>query len=910
MKLSAKKVIGMVAVCAAVLVIGAISTIWIMFPPEKIKALIIPEVEKALSRKVTVEKAGITIFPVLGVSLSGVEISNSSKSSFSEEPFVSLDKFLVQIGVSSIFKGYPEISKIIIQRPKILVEIDSSGAFNFDDMPVMAKDTAKEKKTSSMPVLPVPISLKSFSIEQGSVIYKDKKGKQEFIIGDINQKISLRLDKELKDIKTTGSLVLNEISVKTKEIEKPLSDLTLTLNHDVKIDLISGKAEISQLRLSLQKLYFNLTGSVSNFNDTPELDLTMNTDPIQISDILSEIPAEILPDIKKLTGSGIANIGLTVKGALKDSGSLPINGKLSLKDVMVKYTSLPKAINNLNADCNFTDTSIVLNSLKMNFGDNPIALHASFINFKHPFVDLAILAKLKLEDIKDVIELPKGVKLSGNAAIDVNAKGEADPADPTKLDVKGTLDLTDLSVLWPPLVKPALINGRFTLSSKAIGQNLAVKIGQSSLTMNAAITNYLSMVFADSTKKLPRPSVDFTLKSPLLNVDEFMPPSKEEPVSNDNTSPKQPENAPLIAPLPGVDMKGTISAQKIIYQNVEMDNMNMRVNVIQDIADISIKSGFANGTIDEQIHADLRNTSNISFNNKLTIKDVQINDLMGRFGGFIQPTNALNRELVNIQNSLFGKVSLNSSISGHGGTQDAITKSLLGDITITIGEGKIVNSKILNNIAGKVEKFVKFGDLQFRDLKAIMHIENEQVQFNTFHILSSLGDWDIKGTTGFNGNLNMDINNKLTKDVSGTILSVQNSGKNLAKNLLKSTKFANAASSLIDNAGVPSDKDGRVTLKMSLGGTISDPHASFSGFGEGENKNETASEPSQKKQATEQIHNMISEKKEDLEKKAQEEKAKIEQEAKQKLAEEKAALETQQEQLKSDAKKALKKFFK
>ncbi len=908
MKLSAKKVIGIVAVCAAVLVIGAISTIWIMFPPAKIKAMIIPEVEKALSRKVTVEKAGITIFPVLGVSLSGVEISNSSRSSFSEEPFVSLDKFLVQISFASIFKGYPEISKVILHKPKILVETDSSGAFNFDDMPIMAKDTTKKKKTS-MPVLPVPISLKTFSIEKGSIIYKDNKGKQEFIIGDVNQKISLHLDKELKNIKTTGNLVLNQISVKTKEIEKPLSNLKLTLNHDVKIDLISGKAEISQLRLSLQKLFFNLTGSVTNFNDTPELDLTMNTDPIQINDILSEIPAEIFPDIKKLTGSGIANIGLTVKGALKDSGSLPINGKLSLKDVMVKYTSLPKAINNLNADCNFTDTSVVLNSLKMNFGDNPIALHASFINFKHPFVDLAILAKLKLEDIKDVIELPKGVKLSGNAAVDVNAKGEADPADPTKLDVKGTLDLSDLSVLWPPLVKPALINGRFTLSSKAIGQNLSVKIGQSSLTMNAAITNYLSMVFADSTKKLPRPTVDFTLKSPLLNVDEFMPPSKE-PVSNGSTSPKQPENTPLIAPLPGVDMKGTISAQKIIYQKVEMDNMNMRVNVIQDIADISIKSGFANGTIDEQIHADLHNTSNISFNNKLTVKDVQINDLMGRFGGFIQPTNALNREVVNIQNSLFGKVSLNSSISGHGGTQAEITKSLTGDVTASVGEGKIVNSKILDNIAGKVEKFVKIGDLQFRDLKAIMHIENEQVQFNSFHILSSLGDWDIKGTTSFSGNLKMDVANKLTKEISGTILSVQNSGKNLAKSLLKNTKFANAASSLIDNTGVPSDKEGRVTLKMNLGGTISDPHASFRGFGEGENKSETASKPSPKKQATEQIQNMISEKKEDLEKKAQEEKAKIEQEAKQKLAEEKATLEAQQEQLKSDAKKALKKFFK
>jgi hypothetical protein len=340
-----------------------------------------------------------------------------------------------------------------------------------------------------------------------------------------------------------------------------------------------------------------------------------------------------------------------------------------------------------------------------------------------------------------------------------------------------------------------------------------------------------------------------------------------------------------------------------------MNDLSVRVNVLQDIADIDIKTGFASGTIGEVIHADLRNTSNISFNNKLTVNNVQVNDFIGKFGGFVKPTNSLNRELIKLQNSLFGKISLNSDISGHGGTQEAVSKSLKGDIAAKVGEGKLVNSKIFNNLAGKIEKFIKIGDLEFREMKTAMHIENEQVQFNSFQVYSTLGDWDAKGTAGFDGSLHIDLYNKLTKETSGMLLSVQNTGKDFAKGLLKGTKFANAAASFVDNAGIPSDKEGRVSLKMKLGGTLSDPQASFSGFGEGEPKTATVSEPSSKKQ----VEQGVLEKKKELEENLQAQKAKAEQDANLKLAQEKAALESQtkqkEEQLKKDVVKKLKKFF-
>jgi AsmA-like C-terminal region/Protein of unknown function len=752
------------------------------------------------------------------------------------------------------------------------------------------------------------VTLKKFAINNGVIIYRDMKSKQEFSVNDLDQTIQFSIDKELKDIRTSGELVLGRVSVKTKEIVKPLKDLKISLTHDVVADLVNGTATVNQLRLSFQKLFINLKGSVSNLNATPLVDLQLESDPMQINDILKEIPIELAPDIAKLTASGVAAITLAIKGEVQDRVPLPVNGTCKLDNVNIKYTALPKSINNLNALCDFTDTSVSISTMKFNLGENPVELHASFINFKNPYVDLGILAKLNLTDFRDIFVLPPGASLAGMANIDINAKGRPDPNEPSKLDLKGLVNFGDLSVLWPPLVKPAVINGDVTLSSIAIGQNLGVTIGASSLKLNGTMKNYLSMVFPVKGKTLPRPYTEFTLAALMLNIDEFWPQSKD--TSTTAPAAAGSADAPLLAPLPGIDMKAVIKSNKCIYQGIILDNLNMSVNVINDIANINVRTGFAGGTITNVLNSDLRDVNDIKFTNAFNVDKVQVSDLFSKFAPFIKPVNVLNKEIVNIQNSLSGRLTLQSTFNGRGRTQADIMKTLLGDVSIGVGDGTITKSDMVASLASKVEKFAEIKDIQFRDLKAAIHVENEMLHFENFKIGSSAGDWDIKGSTGFNGVLQLAVNNKLTKELSDKVNALQNKGRDAAKNLLAGTKFA-AASQLIDNVGIPADREGRITLKLNLGGTIEKPEATFAGFGEGVATPAAQQTPTQ--QAKQQVQQVIEEKKEELKNTINEEKVKAEEAARKKLDEEKAALEEQakqkQEQLKNEGLKKLKKLF-
>jgi hypothetical protein len=887
MKKSPLKFIVIIVIVLALLLGGGIAALYVFLPPQKIVALIVPEAEKALGRKVSLAKAGISVYPTLGVSLSGLQVANTTRDGFSKEPFVKVEKFSVGVAVMSIFKGRPEITSILIRKPEIRVEVDKSGAFNFDDLAIMVADTTKKKepKQGGLPVLPVPLTLKKFTIENGMVVYDDLKAGNQIILGCVNDNMAVAMDKKLKDIKTTGDLVFSRVSVRTKEIKKPLSNLTITLSHDIAANLVDGGGvvTINKVRLSLQKIFLELKGSVKNaMSPAPDLDLAVVSDPISISDALREIPAELVPVITKLTGGGTMELGLTAKGAMVQDKPMPVQGSLALKSVTIKFTDLPKAINDLNADIAFTENSLAINALKMKFGANPIELKATVDNFKKPLIDAALKADLNLGDMKDVFQLPPDATLDGRIIADLKAKGEADPADPAKLDIKGLVDLKSVKMIWSPLLKPVIINGGLTISSKAVGQNMAVAIGQSSLTMNTTISNYLSFLLPDSAKKLPRMLIDMKLVSPFLNIDEILaPPPPEKKTKGSEIAAPVP-----IAPLPDFDLKTLVTANKIIYQGFTMSGMVTKITIINNIADMNFSTGFAGGAIANAFNADMRNVGNVTFKNNLTIKNIEVNDLMARFGEYIKPVTPLNRELASLNKCLFGRINLQSSLAGSGGTVDDLMKGLSGNIGTQMASGKIVNAPAAKVMSSSFASFLKsgtignFDEINFRDLGATIRLANGQAIFDNLKMASDVSDWDVKGVVGFDALMNMTVSSRLNKSISGKLLAAEDALKGGLKTALGNTQLAGAAGLLGNMNLVPRDGEGRVTVKCLLGGPVANPKVTGLAFGAGTTGATQQKTATPQQQVTQKVQQAVEQKKEEVKQVVEEKKEEAKQEVK------------------------------
>ncbi|HUI93228.1 MAG TPA: AsmA family protein [Chitinivibrionales bacterium] len=842
MKKSPFTIVIVILIVIAVLIGGGIAAMYILFPPDRIAAIIVPPVEKALGRKVTLQKAGITLFPRLGVSLSGLEVANTGREGFSGEPFVSVEKFTAAIGLMSIFKGYPEITSILIRKPQVRVETDAKGAFNFNDLAVLAKDTTQkpEATTQGPPQLPVPVTLKKLSIENGEIVYNDRKSGSQVIIGNMNETVAVSMDKELKNITTSGDLVLTDVSVKTKEIKKPLSNLKITLSHDVAANLVDagGTVTVNKVRLSLQKIFLEVKGTVSKaMTPAPEFDLAVASDPISVADALKEVPVELVPLVTKVSATGAIVLGLAVKGVLAAKGPLPLQGRLELKDITMKYAGMPQAISGLNADIAFTDNSLAIKTMKMQFGTNPIDIHATVNNFKKPYVDAAVLADIKLGEVKDIVALPKDAMLDGRVTADIKARGEADPADPTKLDLKGNVDLQNVRMVWSPLIKPAEISGGLTISTVAVGQNMAVRIGSSSFTMNTTIKNFLSLLLPDKTKKFPRTTVDFKMNSPYLNADDILAPPKPEPKTEPPETGGGSSELPIV-PIPA-DINGLVTAGKIIYHGITMDRLVAKVKVINDVALVDFTTGFAGGTIGTVLNADMRNPKNVVVKNTLTVKSVEVNDLMQQFGGYLKPVTPLNKELSGINKCLFGRINLQSSITGSGGTTDALMKSLAGNIGTQMANGKIQGAPVQKVIGSSFSSFTKtnklgnFDAINIQNLSAAVRLAGGAAQFDNLKIMSDVADWNAHGKVGFDALMDMAVSSRLNKNLSAVILGAEGAVKSGLKGVLSRTSLAGASGLLDQTSIIPRDKDGRVTLNFGLGGPVGSPKITGLSFGAG-----------------------------------------------------------------------------
>lgn len=830
-------VIAGVAVGSVVaLFVAAFIVLSILFPPERIKALVVPPAEQALGRTVALEGTGISVFPALGVQLEGVSIGNTGREGFAERPFVMLDRFVVRMKLLPLLGGKAVIRSIVLDRPDILVEVGPDGSYNFDDLAVLqGGKAAKGKQGRGGPMLPVPLTLESFRIRGGSVMYRDMKDGRVIGVGHIDQRIDLDIDKSLSNVVTTGELTLGDISLRTGEVPEEIKGVTVGLTHDLRLNLTEGTAAVNALRFSVQDIALELTGSIDDLADKPRVDLALRSDTIAVQDIIAEVPRALVPTIGKVRGEGTLAVHMDVRGRITDGRKPAVNGGLALRNVSIRHADFPQSVNDLNAAVSFSEDELSVEKLQLKVGENPIVLRALVKDFGEPRVDMVLKASLDLDDIKDVAALPRGVTVGGRVDADIQAKGEVDPSDPTQLRLDGSVKLDKVRVTTPTLVHPVVTEGTVTLSTKEIGNELAVTIGSSSMRIDADVRDFLGLVLPDSTKKYPRTNVRFKLSSPSINLDDMLVATEAQSTGPDE--PRAPSEPVLLlaSPLPRVDVRGNIDCAKLVSNGITLTDMSARVTHENDVADVRYDARLYGGTIDVDIHADVRDNTDIRFKAAFDADGVDLNRFVSTYNDRLPPSTPLCRLLRKTDDVLFGTLDLESEFSGRGGTTDEIMRTLRGSVYASAEDGRIASCGLVRRTAKAVEKFHRIDDVRFRTMWTRLQVRDQYVYVDELELQSDeIGDVQATGKLGFDASYDVHLMDRLPKSVSDKVVAAEEKIRGAGKSLVQhigNDKLAAAAGTLLDRELVPTDRQGRVTLRLTIRGGGNEPLVAFQGFG-------------------------------------------------------------------------------
>jgi len=766
-------------------------TLKLMFPPAKLRALLMPKIEEVVGRPVKVESFSLKVWTGLGVQLKGIELANAKD--FDPQPMATIEAITLKVNLLALLKRQLAVTSLSIDKPSILIEKSSKGAFNFDDLikPVPAGQAQQAPPPGSSPV---SIAVQSFTINDGHFAFSDKQLKMQVEALGINEKLSLDADAKLENIRTTGWIKVKEIRTSMPGIS--LSNIYVNVDHDISVNLPKAVVTINHVTVAPQGIALTMAGTVSDFDSLPVLDLALKTTAIDMKQIFAVLPPEIKAQAKDVEATGKIELGLKITGQIdpKDPKSLPkVDGMVGLRNIGVKYAMLPKAISDVNGDITFSEKDLDIKKISAKLGTAGFEMSCLVKNFEDPYIKAAFKGNFDLGEVKEYVPLEEGMTLAGKIKADFKVDGKVSNVNSFNMD--GRVDIEKISLATKALMKPVTnLSGTIQLTKNLINvPDISCQIGRSSMSFTAQVKNFLSLAPempaqpgqpAIVLPKQGKAVITFALNSPLLDLDEMLPPLPKPGEAAAGKGQVQPAPMPVMPPLPDFLMDGKVRIAKIKFLKVDYDNLAGNLTMKDRKLNLDGQVGVYSGKVLGSLWSDLNDLTKIEYKLKAQASQLEANDFLSALTPF--------------KDRMFTKLDLDGEFSGLAPDTILIKKSLKGSGKARTGEGKIVNWELL----GKVFEYTKLTsdrDLTYKSLSMGFRILNERLYLDDLQMDSRFGDVNLSGSSGFDGTLDYRVSIKLTKDESDKLRA-----KSSATNLF-------------------TDKDGRMVLDILVKGPAQKP---------------------------------------------------------------------------------------
>ena len=775
-----------------VLLIGGAVALKLYLTSDRLKAFIIPKIEEASNRTVTVQDISLSIFPTLAVTIEGLRITSPNPQAFDRPEILTLDKLELDVKIFALLSNKLEVNKVLLDHPKIYLELTKDGLKNYssktpgDSGQDTVKITAEPEATGSL-------LLSNFEIRDGEIEYVDRKFDSHLIIDGLNQTANAeaRTGENVLYFQTTATV--EKFSYGTMSALF-LKELPMTSTARISLLLDKVTLNLDSVTIRLKDLPLTMRGTITQLQTDPHLDLEVISPEVQMSQLLSLIPADMLKAAQGLSSSGDVQFSLTVKGVSNETMNPAVKGQFVVRNGRIQYTSLPKSITNINVHGTFEQPEAPIGAtgigtfgveqFSASLGTNTLSGKLKLNNFSDPTLDASFNGSLNLSEVGEYYPLESGTEVRGLMKANISLSGKAKV--PTSIKASGKLEFQNVTMKSAGSPKPLRdLNGVITFNNQLIESNkLAMNIGESDLTLSFVMKNYLALVMKDA-EKIGKPTATITLTSTQLRTVDLVSESKEQPARGDAKTPSTEKGGFL----PGFDIEANVNIGKLVTEKFEFNNARGSVSLSNGI--VTLRSFSVNafqGTIVSKGTLDLRNEKKRPFDLDLNIVGIESNAMLPKFTSFGQ--------------NLFGKLTMDTKLQGDlDDTLGLHTETLLGNGTVQIFDGKLLGFPLTS----KLSDFTGVNELRevnFKNWTNSFSVSNGRLLVNDLKINAGTTDFLLGGSHGFDGSMSYALQVKLPESVSGKL------------------NLPGAANQLLEFF---KDKEGRFNLNFQVTGTTSNP---------------------------------------------------------------------------------------
>lgn len=536
------------------------------------------EINKNIKAKVDFTDFNLSLiksFPNFNLGIEGLIITGLDV--FEDDTLANIGAIDITLDLMSVISGNTyELKRIAITNPDIRVKVLEDGLANYDISVESTTETTQESPDEESG--PFLLRLKQFEIINGTLIYDDASLGIYLSMNGLNHRLSGDLSEDFTLLKT-----LTTIARLTLEYDgmRYISEASVEYNADIDADLKNAIYTLKDNDLTLNQLTLQFDGSVAMVNEDINIVMTFNSPGTEFKHLLSMVPAVYTNDFENIQTAGSLAFNGNIKGLYTETSLPSFDVNLIVENAMFKYPELPEAVTNVNIHTKIyspggdaDNTIIDISQFHLEFGKNPVDMNMLLKSpVSDPDIDCHLKGTLNLADVQRYYPLEEGEDLKGMFVTDITLKGKLSAIEEEKYEefiALGSMLITGFEY------KSSYIKDIMEISTAQLNfspqyldlVSLKSMIGRNDFNASGKIENYLAYALKDETL-----SGQFTTSSSYFNLNDLM--SEEESESQPLPESSEDTTSLSIIEIPAnINFRMLSSFNKLIYDNIEMDNVN------------------------------------------------------------------------------------------------------------------------------------------------------------------------------------------------------------------------------------------------------------------------------------------------------------------------------------------------
>lgn len=240
---------------------------------DTLKSIIIPRVEDATERKLSIGEIRVSLFR--GIVVKGIILKEHDGS----KDFIKADEFVLNYQLWPLLRKQLVISRVELISPTILVRREKDGRFNFSDLTEKTSGTTKAPSTPEPEKgkgLPLSISADRIDIKNARVEFTDSEKNIPDIVANADAGLKLSLGTDMKEMKASGLLNLKNMQITMNGIQTNTSGKIEANNEGVSIKLttLAGKESIK------------IEGNVKDYLKSPDITLNISAKELTLDKLI------------------------------------------------------------------------------------------------------------------------------------------------------------------------------------------------------------------------------------------------------------------------------------------------------------------------------------------------------------------------------------------------------------------------------------------------------------------------------------------------------------------------------------------------------------------------------------------------------------------------------------------------